>query len=46
MIQQKNLSKNFTKNVAWKLVPVPFLFLKNRLYRGIFGRPRADFDIF
>ena len=25
------LSKNSTKNMAWKLVPGPFLFLKNPL---------------
>ena len=31
-ISQNNfLSKNSTKNVAWKLVPGPFQFLKNPL---------------
>ena len=27
--KKKNLSKNSTKTVTWKLVPGPFLFVKN-----------------
>ena len=34
------------KNVAWKLVPGPFQFLKNPLKRGIWGGLCADLDKF
>ena len=32
---KKKISENYTKNVAWKLVPGPFLFLKNSLYKRV-----------
>ena len=31
------LYKNYSKNVAWELVPGAFLFLKNPLQKGIRG---------
>ena len=38
-------SKNYTKNVAWKLVPSPFTVLKNLLLKGIWEIMYALFVI-
>ena len=42
--KERILTKNSTKYMAWKLVPGPFLFLKNLLYKEIRGNLHADFD--
>ena len=38
ILQRKN-----TNSVTWKLVFGPALFLKNPLYKVIWGNPQADF---
>ena len=43
--KEKFLSKNYIKNAACELVTGP-LFLKNSLWKGIWGNLNADFDIF
>ena len=35
ILLKKNLIKKFYKNMAWKLVSGPLLFLKDSLLRGI-----------
>ena len=44
--KRKDFIKKFYKTMAWKLVPGPFSFLKNPLYKAIRGNLHADFDIF
>ena len=46
MLQKKRFYQKILQNLAWKLVPGPFSFLKNPLYKAIRGNLHADFDIF
>ena len=44
-IKDKFLSKNSTKYVAWKLAPIPVLFLENP-EKEVRGSLHAGFEIF
>ena len=41
--QDDFLQRKNTNSVTWKLVFGPALFLKNPLYKVIWGNPQADF---